>query len=363
VRIVLAAILQPYPEHSVIKANKIICTTASCKMITVICPVFNEAAYIKSVLEFFVNALPADKELILIDGASTDATCNIINKYQEKYSNIHLLHNPDRYVPYALNKAIVAAKGDIIVRLDAHTNYDIHYFEKIMETFDKTGADIVGGAMRIADGNNIQNAIGYATTTKFGVGNSSFHFEHFEGYTDSVYLGAWRKNIFNKTGLFDTTFKRNQDDEFHYRAKSMGFKVYQSRDIKLYYHPRKNLKLLFKQYYQYGLYKPLVLKKIKSAANLRHLIPSFFVIYLLLLPLFALNRFYAGFIPLAVYLFAAITFAVFSKRPLKETILIPAVYLTLHVAYGLGFLVGLSLKSTKTEEQKQLAVTNNLKQV
>ena len=75
----------------------------------------------------------------------------------------------------------------------------------------------------------------------FGVGNSSFHFEDFEGFTDSVYLGAWKRKIFEKTGLFDTTFKRNQDDEFHYRAKSMGFKVYQDPEIKLVLSSPKNI--------------------------------------------------------------------------------------------------------------------------
>lgn len=315
-------------------------------MITVICPVYNEAAYIRSLLDFFVAAKPADKELILIDGDSADDTRAIIEEYVVYHSNIRLLNNPERYVPYALNKAILAANGDIIVRLDAHTNYDVHYFEKIVETFRSTGADIVGGAMRIAPGNSIQNAIGFATTTKFGVGNSSFHFADYEGYTDSVYLGAWKKNIFEKTGLFDTNFKRNQDDEFHYRAKSMGFKVYQSPQIKLYYHPRKNLRLLFKQYYQYGLYKPMVLKKVKNAVNLRHLVPSLFVIYLALLPLLLLTGFYFCLLPLAAYASIAVLFAVFSARTLKEVLLIPPVYVTLHMAYGLGFLAGLSLKPT-----------------
>ena len=326
-------------------------------MITVICPVYNEAAYIRSVLDFFVAALPVEKEMILIDGNSSDTTCGIIEEYMMLYQNIRLLHNAERYVPFALNKAIIAAKGDIVVRLDAHTNYDIHYFEKIIETFQKTDADIVGGAMRIATGNTTQNAIGYATTTRFGVGNSSFHFEDYEGYTDSVYLGAWKKSIFEKTGLFDTNFKRNQDDEFHYRAKSLGCKVYQSRQIKLYYHPRKNFKLLFQQYYQYGLYKPLVLKKVKTATNPRHLIPSLFVIYLASLPVLLLLGFYFSLIPLAIYFFTAIAFAVVSKRPLTEAFLIPPVYFTLHSAYGLGFLAGLSLKPTiNTNKKKQRRV-------
>ncbi len=328
-------------------------------MITVICPVFNESAYIMSVLDFFTKAQPIEKELILVDGNSTDNTCALIETYALSHPNIVLLHNPDRYVPYALNKAITAAKGDIIVRLDAHTDYSPDYFVQIIETFAKTGADIVGGPMRIAKGNTVQNAIGLATSTVFGVGNSSFHFENYQGFTDSVYLGAWKSKIFEKTGLFDTTFKRNQDDEFHYRAKSMGFRVYQDPSIKLYYHPRKTFALLFKQYYQYGLYKPMVLKKVKSGMNLRHIIPSLFVFYLIFLPVFLFLGLYFMAIPLMIYFIAAIYFSFNSKRSFQEMILTTVVYFILHLAYGLGFIAGLTLKAdTANVSEKQLIVSN-----
>ena len=328
-------------------------------MITVICPVYNESAYIMSVLDFFSKSLPLYKELILIDGNSSDNTCDLIEAYRVSHSNISLLRNPDRYVAYALNKAILAAKGDIIVRLDAHTDYSADYFQKIQETFDKTGADIVGGPMRIAGGNTVQNAIGHATSTVFGVGNSSFHFENFKGFTDSVYLGAWKRKIFDKTGLFDTTFKRNQDDEFHYRAKSMGFTVYQDPSIKLYYHPRKTFGLLFSQYYQYGLYKPMVLKKVKSAINVRHIIPSLFVVYLATLPFFLVFAMYFMLLPLGIYLATALCFTLTSKHSFKEIFIMPMVYFTLHVAYGAGFIAGLSLKpGSSTPSGNRLIVSN-----
>jgi len=313
-------------------------------MISVICPVYNESAYIKKLLEFYTHALPADKELILVDGNSTDDTCVIIKEYIQKRDDIRLLDNPKRIVPYALNKAIEAAKGDIIIRLDAHTDYAPDYFEKILETFKNTDADIVGGPMRIAKGNTVQNAIGYATCTAFGVGNSSFHFPDYEGYTDSVYLGAWKKSIFKTTELFDVAFKRNQDDEFHYRAKSLGFKIYQHPDIKLYYHPRSNFSLLFKQYYQYGLYKPLVLKKIKSALSIRHLIPAGFVLYLISLPFYFIIPFYIGLLPLMFYLLGDLFFTARANKPIGEMLAIMLVYPILHISYGLGFIQGLIKK-------------------
>ncbi len=322
-------------------------------MISIVCPVYNEEQYIKELLDFCISALPVEKEILLVDGESTDNTCWLINEYSRRHANIKLLHNPHRYVPYALNIGIRQATGNIIIRLDAHTAYAPDYFERILETFEHTNAHIVGGPMRIAKGNYIQNAIGYATSTVFGIGSSSFHFEAFEGFTDSVYLGAWKKDIFRTTGLFDEAFVRNQDDEFNYRAGQQGFTIYQSPAIKVYYHPRKTFRQLFSQYFQYGYYKPMVLSKIKSAIRLSHLVPALFTLYLIILPLscFALGP--AMVAPLIVYLLGALYFALAASQSFRQTIYIIAVYPLLHIAYGTGFMAGL-LKPL-TYKHKRLA--------
>ena len=310
-------------------------------MISIICPVYNEERYIRELLQFCTAAPPAEKEIILIDGHSTDHTCQIIEQYCCQYSNIKLLHNPSRYVPYALNIGIKTATGSIIIRLDAHTRYAHDYFEKIITVFNQTNAHIVGGPMRIAQGNKVQNAIGYATSTLFGVGNSSFHFEEFEGLTDSVYLGAWKKELFCTTGLFDEAFVRNQDDEFNYRARQLGFTIYQSPAIKSYYHPRKTFKDLFHQYFQYGYYKPMVLIKINSGIRLSHFVPAIFIVYLVTLPLTAPLMGNATFFPLTFYLLCNLYFSYAAKRTFVQTLYISAVFPLLHIAYGSGFIAGL----------------------
>jgi succinoglycan biosynthesis protein ExoA len=310
--------------------------------ISVIIPIYQEILFIDNIFNFVINAEPHDKEIFFIDGGSNDGTLEYLKDKLKNGSNINIINNLRRTVPFALNLTIPLCKGDIIIRLDAHTQYSKDYFEKIIDTFIETGADIVGGPMRIAKGSSLQNAIGIATTSKFGIGNSSFHFENYKGFTQSVYLGAWKKSIFDKIGLFDVFFKRNQDDEFHYRAGKNGLKIYQNPEIKLYYFPRNSFKKLFIQYFQYGLYKPRVLIKNSNGLSARHLIPLLFVFYLLSLPvlLYNFNNLIVC-LPLNLYLILAFYFSFkkISNFKVKGTTLI--VYPIIHIGYGLGFIFGI----------------------
>jgi glycosyltransferase involved in cell wall biosynthesis len=307
-------------------------------VISIICPVYNEEHYLDKVLRFVTTASPSNKEIIFIDGMSKDRTVEILKKWQTSNPEIRIISNPQRTVPFALNLAIPVCTGQYIVRLDAHTDYAEDYFEQILKTFDTTDADIVGGPTRTASNSPFQEAVAYIFNTPLGMGDGSVHNTTFEGYTDSVTFGSWKRSIFEKTGLFDVKQKRNQDDEFHYRARSLGFKIYQNPDIKLFYYPRNTVSGLFKQYYDYGLYKPMVLRKIKSGIRLRHIVPSLFVLYLIACILIPgwVSKF-----PLLIYLALCAFFAIKSAKSIKLMFLVFIAYLTVHIGYGLGFLLGL----------------------
>ncbi len=307
-------------------------------MITVICPVLNEAEFIESLIENFLSSNPQNKELIIIDGGSIDKTVEIVKKWSNRSKKIRLIHNRNKFVPFALNEAIKSSYGDPIIRLDAHTVYEKDYFEKILSTFEKTESDIVGGPMRAVGKTIFQKSVAYCTSTIFGIGDSKIHNQNFIGESDHVYLGAWRRNIFNEIGFFDENLKRNQDDEFHYRAKSFGKKIYLNSEIKSYYFPRSSLAGLFKQYFQYGLYKPLVLKKVKSELKLRHLVPSFFIIYLI--SLIYLTNFFQ-LIPLIFYLILLFYFSLVNNLNFIGKILSLIIYSSIHISYGFGFIIGI----------------------
>jgi glycosyltransferase involved in cell wall biosynthesis len=307
--------------------------------LSAVCPALNEAAHIEALLRFFCAAAPPDKELLIVDGGSSDDTRQIVRQWQQTHPGIRLLDNPERYVAFALNRAIPLCQGKYIVRLDAHTEYAGDYFEQIIAAFERTGADIVGGPTRTRSEGCIQAAVAQAICTPFGMGNSRVHQEDYEGYTDSVTFGAWRREIFDRTGLFDTRLVRNQDDEFHYRAKSLGLTLYQSPAIRLYYHPRASLVTLARQYFQYGLYKPLVLRKVPSEWKLRHLIPSGFFLYMAALPLLVFLS-WLFLLPLAVYLAANVCSSVANRLPWRAKCASLAVYPIIHLSYGAGFLIG-----------------------
>jgi len=306
--------------------------------ISVICPVYNEEKFIEKVILFFINANPQEKQLIIVDGGSTDRTTEIVKKISSSFPDIILLHNDERYVPFALNMAIKYCKYDIIARIDAHCEYASDYFEKIIETFNTVDADIVGGPTNVKSKTLFQRAVGKAICSKFGIGDSKVHDKNFRGYVDHVTFGAWKKILFSEVGLFDERLYRNQDDEFHYRAKSKGKKVFLNPDIHLWYYPRNSLYSLMKQYYQYGLYKPLVLLKVKSELKLRHLIPSIFFVYLLVIP-FILSSFIS--IPLISYLILDLVFTFNSDLSFKGKILLFFLFPAIHLSYGCGFIFGI----------------------
>lgn len=314
-------------------------------LISVICPCYNEEKYIKHILDFFLAAKPDDKELLMVDGMSTDGTRAIIEEYSSKHPHIRLIDNSNKYVPFGLNIAIKQAKGEYIARVDAHTEYPANYFEKCYEKSIATQADNVGGYIYSKGRTNIGKAIAVAMSTKFGVGNTEFRTEAVDAFVQTVPFGFWHKSAFEKFGYFDEEMMRNQDDEFNYRTNKLGGKIYQSSQIQSSYYVRDSYKAMAKQYYQYGVYKPLVFKKLNNAGmRLRHIIPGFFALYIISIPFAFLFGIMFGMfciVPFVLYMLLNIYFSLSQSNNLTVKFLTIPAYTLLHLSYGIGMLVGL----------------------
>ena len=308
-------------------------------ILSVICPVLNGEKYITSnILKFFTDSKLEDKELLIIDGGSNDRTIEIVKDWCQKYSNIKLIHNPHKYVPYALNIAIKESNGQFISRLDVHTVYPKNYFEKCIELSKTINADNIGGTIISCGVSICGKAIAHSMSSLFGVGNSTPRIKSYDGYVDSIAFGFWDKQVFDKYGFFDETLIKNQDEDHNYLIIENGGKVYQSSKIKTYYFVREKIIDFIKQMFYYGFYKPLVLVKNISRIKIRHIIPSLFSVYIFTL-FFSLNPFWL--IPLFLYLLLNILFSIINKENILTKIICIIIFPIMHMSYGIGFILGL----------------------
>jgi glycosyltransferase involved in cell wall biosynthesis len=319
--------------------------------VNVVIPCRNEKNFITKCLDCIVGQdYPKDKlEILVIDGMSNDGTREIIKKYMEQYPFIKMLDNLKKIVPTAMNIGIKYAKGDIIVRMDAHSEYPKDYISKIIYWFDKSDADNIGGILITKPGADtlIAEAIALVLSSPFGVGNAYYKIGVKEPkYVDTVPFGAYRKELFDKIGLFDEELIRNQDDELNLRLLKQGGKILLVPEIVSYYYARDSLLKLWKMYFQYGYWKIRVIQKHKLPSSWRHLVPSIFLLTIFgtfILGIFNPICFYILGTIIGIYLIISMFFSlrISLKKGLKYFIILPLVFGTLHFAYGFGFLKGI----------------------
>ncbi len=324
-------------------------------MLSVICPIYNEERYIAACIEsILAQDYPKDElEVIFADGMSTDATRDIVSQYAARYPWIKLIDNPDRIVPPALNRAIEASHGDIIMRLDAHAEYPANYFSALTEALVRLDADNVGGVCITLPTNEspAARAIAAVLSSKFGMGNSAFRVGASSiTRVDTVPFGCWRRNVFDRIGLFDPELIRNQDDEFNGRLTKAGGKIYLLPDVEVRYYARDKISKVAKMFYQYGLFKPLVNKKLGSPATLRQFVPLILVAGLIVGLI--LSVLWPPFLPVyiagvAFYLGLCLVFSILSSRDIRQILLQSLTYSTVHLSYGAGYLAGLWKLLTK----------------
>lgn len=318
-------------------------------MLSVICPIYNEEKYIaKCIDSILAQDYPKDDlEVIFVDGMSKDRTREIVAEYIGKYPFIRLIDNPDRIVPPAMNIGIKASVGDIIVRLDAHAVFPQNYFSELVKNLHKLDADNVGGVCRTLPINDtsVCRSIAYVLSSSFGMGNSHFRIGADSiKEVDTVPFGCFKRELFDRVGYFDEELTRNQDDEFNGRIIKNGGKIFLLPDLVIDYYARDTVAKVYKMFHQYGLFKPLVNKKLGQPATIRQFFPLLFVLGLLLGPLtFLISSafiwLYLG--VLLVYLTLAAVFSSKESRSLKEVLIKIWVYFVVHFAYGWGYINGI----------------------
>ena len=320
-------------------------------LVSVIIPCYQERDFIIPCLDS-VKAfiLPAgwDIEVLVIDGGSTDGTRELVTAVAAGDRRFRLLHNPKRTQSTGLNLALAASKGDYVLRLDAHSTYPADYLAKCVETSLRTGADNVGGLfLTRARGTGYEASLVQALTTHwFGVG-ISFRTTAKEGPADTVPYGFFRRETFERFGLFDERLWRGQDYEFNRRISARGGRVWLDPSIVLDYFQQPTLgRFLRKQFLADAPFNAYMWYLAPYTFTPRHAITAVFALGVLLgvpLAFFSRSVAYVVALILAVYaalaLVASIQQAIRYRRP-AHVLLLPPCFLAYHFTHGIGVLVG-----------------------
>lgn len=320
--------------------------------VSIVVPCRNEATYIRGLLDsLLATSYPRDQlEVLIVDGMSDDGTRDVIAEYARRHPWIRLLDNPKRTTPCALNLGICRARGTVILRMDAHAHYPPNYVADLVAWLERTGADNVGGACVTLPGaaTVTARAIAAALAHPFGIGDARFRLgtSHLRE-VDTVPFGCFRREVFERVGVFDEELVRNQDDEFNFRLLRAGGRVLLVPGVVSYYYARRSLRQLARMFYHYGFFKPLVALKVRRIMTLRQIVPAAFVLSVALTalaaPWIAAARTLAVLI-LGSYLALDGTCALAIARRHGARVGLAAAFVlpVLHLSYGAGFLRGLA---------------------
>lgn len=327
--------------------------------ISIIIPSFNEEKFIRnSILSFINQKTSFSFEILIADGNSTDNTQIEIKKFS-KDKRVHLLINEKRTAPFALNLGISNAQGRYIMIAGAHALYPETLIQTLISFLDDNNEYVCAGTnlnTLAADNSKVSEAIALASSSPFGVGNSMFRIGVQKPTSvDTVAFGCYRKKVFDNIGLFDTTLTRNQDDEFNARLIKYGGRIALLPDPIITYYSRDSFSKLFLMFYQYGLFKPLVNKKLNKSVSLRQFAPPLYVATLLIGTIVFPIYHYLIIVTISSY-FIFLVSSIFLNSNLKNEFISITLYtfsiFIIHLSYGSGFIIGSYNLLRKKSDQK-----------
>ena len=320
--------------------------------VSIIIPCRNEENFIGKCLDSIIaNEYPKDKfEILIVDGMSEDGTRKIVQDYVQGYSYIKLIDNPKQVTPSALNIGIKNSQSDLILWLSAHNEYIQEYISRCVNYIQKYDADAVGGIIKPIPRKKglMGELICKASSHPFGVGKSM----HKTGsssiiWTDTAFGICYKREIFDKIGTFNEKLNRGQDMEFSLRLKKAGFKLLLAPDLVSHYYMRSGIMNFLQHNLKNGIWAILPFKYSPIIpVSWRHLVPLAFVLSIVILGLlsFALHFLLWPFLMiLGIYFLGSIYFSAkiaTQKKDLKYLFILPLIFASLHISYGLGSLIG-----------------------
>lgn len=309
--------------------------------VSVVMPVLNEELHLRSAVEGALGQdYPGDVEVVLALGLSRDRTDEIARGLAGADGRVRLVRNPSGRTPAGLNAAVAAARYDIIVRLDGHALVSADYIRVAVGVLEATGAANVGGVMAAEGSDPFSSAVARAMRSPLGVGSAAFHIGGTAGPADSVYLGVFRRSVLTELGGYDERFERAQDWELNYRIRRAGGLVYFTPELAVTYRPRSNLRALGRQYFQYGRWRRGIVRRYPETATVRYLAPPVALGAVTGGTLLAATGRRLGLLAPGGYAAGILVGSLWTGRglPAAGWLQLPAIYLTMHGCWALGFL-------------------------
>jgi GT2 family glycosyltransferase len=293
---------------------------------------------------------------------SDDGTRQILTRLANENPRLRIVDNPGRTAPCGRNMGVRSARGKYIAILDAHSEYAPDYLRSCVELLEEHPEVCCSGGPIISQGKGIfGQAVAMAMSHPVGIGNAKHRLPNYEGYAEGACFPMFRKEIFDKVGLFDETLVRNQDDDFNFRIARSGGKIFISPRAQCTYYVRESPSQLLWQYCQYGYWRIAVLRKHRLPASIRHIAPVAFLSLLLVslitglfLPVrwrLAAAAFPAAYI--GILFMAALGVAM--KKGVKVGLAFPMAAIIMHTAYAAGFLWGIAAMGRKNERMSRLS--------
>jgi GT2 family glycosyltransferase len=316
--------------------------------ISVIVPVRNESAFIAGTLRQLLTQDydPRRFEVLVADGGSTDATCDLVGALQKRHANLRLLANPGGWSSAGRNVAVRASRGDVVVLVDGHCDLDNpDYLADLADAFEQSGAACVGRPqpLDVPGATRVQRAVALARASRLGHHPASHIYSDAEGFVPPQSVAvAYRRTVFDTVGLFDEGFDACEDVEFNHRVAKAGMPCWFTPKVRVRYHPRGTLAGLCRQMFRYGRGRARLLRKHPDTFSVGGFLPAAFLLGLIGGPLVALMwpllwAVYGGVVGLYTLAVLGTSLALARREPALLPLL-PPVFLAVHFGAGSGVL-------------------------
>jgi succinoglycan biosynthesis protein ExoA len=327
--------------------------STSLPSVTVMMPVRNEQHHLaKAVESVLAQNYPGQLEIVLAIGPSIDETSSVASELARNHAGIKIIENPEGLTTVGLNLAIAKAAGEIIIRVDAHSELAPNYISRGVQILLETGSVLVGGVMNAKGKSPLQKAVAFGYGSRFGLGGGRYHVGGKAGEAESAYLGIFDAKALKQVGGYNEQIIRGEDWDLAQRLKAQGGKVWFSPELEVHYWPRSNIRALAWQFYSTGLWRGEITRKAPANASVRYFVPPLALLGLkvvALLWLVGLLDQIALIIPVALYLLV-LSLAAGSAKSLGliDRIMVLVALPVMHLSWATGFWIGLIFGAGKT---------------